>query len=94
MEGIDRLDRIIGKYPMRGRTGKWTVRVIFHFFDCVAALAWIEYRYDAMKLGRPRKLIKQYLDFKMNLAKYLIYGGPIRPPLVLCPSPSQCQQST
>lgn len=70
MGGIDLLDRIIGKYLK----GKWTVRAIFHFFDFAAGAAWIEYRQDAVRLGLPRKQIMQYLDFKMVLANYLIYG--------------------
>lgn len=87
MGGIDLLDRVIGKYAMRGRTGKWTVRAIFHFFDFAAAAAWIEYRQDAVKCGLPRKKIMQYLDFKMDLAKHLIYGG-VLPRVLQCSSPS------
>ncbi|GBP42605.1 hypothetical protein EVAR_87156_1 [Eumeta japonica] len=76
MGGIDLLDRIIGKYPMRGRTGKWTIRTIFHFFDFAAAAGWVQYRDDAAKSGLQRKDIDQYLDFKLDLAKQLIYSGP------------------
>lgn len=43
MGDIDLLDRIIVKYPTRGGTGKWTIRIIFHFFDFVAAAGWVQY---------------------------------------------------
>lgn len=88
MGGIDLLDRIMAKYPMRGRTGKWTVRTIFHFFDFAAASAWIEYRNDALKNGLPRKQIMQYLDFKMDLAEQLIYDGVLPPSMLQCSSPT------
>ncbi|GBP77292.1 hypothetical protein EVAR_31724_1 [Eumeta japonica] len=76
MGGIDLLDRIIGKYPMRERSGKWTIRTIFHFFDFAAEAGWVQYRNDAAKSGLQRKDIDQYLDFKLDLAKQLKYSGP------------------
>ncbi|CAH0727229.1 unnamed protein product, partial [Brenthis ino] len=77
MGGIDLLDRVIGKYAMRGRTGKWTVRAIFHFVDFAAAASWIEYRRDAKALGEKPC---QYFDFKMELAKTLIYASQNKNP--------------
>ena len=51
MAGVDMLDRVLCKYAMRGRTRKWTVRVMHHFVDFVIAACWIEYRTAAKENG-------------------------------------------
>lgn len=72
MGGIDLLDRVIGKYPMRYRTNKWTVRAIYHFVDFAAAAGWLQYRKDAEHQGFQKKDIMDYLDFKFGVAKRLL----------------------
>lgn len=73
MGGVDLLDRVIGKYAMRGRTKKWTIRTIYHFFDFAVAACWLEYRKDASAGGLMRKEILDYLDFKLSIAKSLVF---------------------
>ncbi|XP_060810032.1 piggyBac transposable element-derived protein 3-like [Amyelois transitella] len=41
-----------------------------------AAAGWVLYREHAAKSGLQRKDISQYLDFKLDLAKHLIYSEP------------------
>lgn len=72
MGGIDLLDRVIGKYPMRYRTNKWTIRAIYHFIDFSVAAGWLMYRKDAQLKGLPKKEILDYLDFKFTVAKNLM----------------------
>ncbi|ENN81371.1 hypothetical protein YQE_02226, partial [Dendroctonus ponderosae] len=72
MGGVDLLDRVIGKYSMRNRTNKWTIRTIFHFIDFSVAAGWLEYRENAKAAGLPRKEIMDFLDFKLSIAKSLI----------------------
>ncbi|KAG5894991.1 hypothetical protein JTB14_014877 [Gonioctena quinquepunctata] len=68
MGGVDLLDRVIGKYAMRGRTKKWTIRAIYHFFDFAVAACWLEYRQNASTEGLRRKDTLDYLDFKLSVA--------------------------
>ncbi|CAH2108879.1 unnamed protein product [Euphydryas editha] len=56
MGGIDLLDRFIGKYPMRGRTGKWTIRTKFHFFGLAAAAGWLQYKMMLQNLDAREKI--------------------------------------
>ncbi|KAG5879700.1 hypothetical protein JTB14_006485 [Gonioctena quinquepunctata] len=72
MEGVDLLDRVIGKYAMRGLTKRWTIRAIYHFFDFAVAACWLEYRQNASTEGLRRKDTLNYLDFKLFVAQYLI----------------------
>nr|CAH7718927.1 unnamed protein product [Callosobruchus chinensis] len=72
MGGVDLLDRVIGKYSMRNRTNKWTVRTIFHFVDFAVAAAWLEYRQDAKSAGLLKKDVMDYLDFKLSIATTLV----------------------
>ncbi|XP_045478976.1 uncharacterized protein LOC123683980 [Harmonia axyridis] len=69
---VDLLDRVIGKYAMRGRTKKWTIRAIYHFFDFAVAASWLEYRQNTSTEGLRRKDTLDYLDFKLSVAQYLI----------------------
>lgn len=75
MGGVDLLNKIIGTYPMRGRTRKWTVRVMHYFFDFVTAACWIEYRTAAKEQGMKKKDIMPYFQFKMDVAENLIYSS-------------------
>ncbi|KAG5873629.1 hypothetical protein JTB14_003059 [Gonioctena quinquepunctata] len=73
MEGVELLNRVIGKYAMRGRTKKWTIRAIYHFFNFAVAACWLEYRQNASTEGLRRKDTLDYLDFKLSVvAQYLI----------------------
>lgn len=73
MGGVDLLDRVIGKYGMRNRTEKWTVRVLYHFLDFAIASSWIQYRRVAQLNGWPKKNILSYYFFKLDIAENLIY---------------------
>ena len=75
MGGVDLLDRVIGKYPMRARTDKWTIRTIYHFFDFSIAASWLEYREHATSLNYAKKDIMDYLEFKLSLGKSLIHSA-------------------
>ncbi|KAG5881510.1 hypothetical protein JTB14_011963 [Gonioctena quinquepunctata] len=70
--GVDLLDRVIGKYAIRGRTKKWTIRAIYHFFDSAVAACWLEYRPNASSEGLRIKDTLDHLDFKLSVAQYLI----------------------
>ncbi|CAH1965230.1 unnamed protein product [Acanthoscelides obtectus] len=74
MGGVDLLDRVIGKYCMRSRTKKWTIRFIYHFFDFAAAASWLEYREDASLARLEKKQIMDYMDFKFAIAQALLYN--------------------
>lgn len=67
MGGVDLLDRVIGKYPIRARTNKWTIHTIFHFFYFAVAASWLEYREHAISQNIAKKDVMDYLDFKLSL---------------------------
>ena len=69
MGGVDLLDRVIGKYPMRARTDKWTIRTIYHFFEFSIAASWLEYQEHATSLNYAKKDIMDYFEFKLSLGK-------------------------
>ncbi|CAH2006542.1 unnamed protein product [Acanthoscelides obtectus] len=72
MGGIDLIDRMISCYRIQARSKKWTVRVIFHFFDLALANSWIFYRRDKKIFQTSTRKIQQYLDFKIEIATYLL----------------------
>lgn len=77
MGGIDLHDRMISYYRMSARTKKWTVRTIFHLIDLAIANSWILYREDRKKLGDVPKSIMQFLEFKLEIANFLLADNPI-----------------
>ena len=64
MGGIDLIDRMISYYRIRARSKKWTVRVIFHFFDLAMANSWIFYRRDNKIFKTSLRKIQHYLVLK------------------------------
>ncbi|XP_008480391.1 piggyBac transposable element-derived protein 3-like [Diaphorina citri] len=72
MGGVDMADRILSCCPSRGRTNKWTVRVILHMFDLCVSNAWILYRNDRCSQGIPSKAVKQMRCFKLDFGEHLI----------------------
>ncbi|CAH1964618.1 unnamed protein product [Acanthoscelides obtectus] len=66
------IDRMISYYRIQARSKKWTVRVIFHFFDLALANSWIFYRRDKKIFQTSTRKIQQYLDFKIEIATYLL----------------------
>ena len=74
MGGIDLCDQMIAYYRMGAKTKKWTVRTIFHFIDLACANSWREYVLDAKREGRATKNVRKYLEFKMDIAEYLLHS--------------------
>ncbi|KAL3172782.1 hypothetical protein MRX96_038957 [Rhipicephalus microplus] len=55
MGGVDKPHFIMSLYPMRTRTSKWPVRVIFHFASFALCNSWLEYIRDANAEGLLKK---------------------------------------
>lgn len=72
MGGVDMNDRLISFYRIKSRSKKWTVRTVMHFIDVVCANSWIQYKNDRTSLGDRKKDIQQFLQFKLDIAEYLL----------------------
>ena len=67
------MDRMISLYRISARTKKWTVRAMMHMVDFSIVNSWLEHREVQLKNDEtPMKL----LDFKMSVARSLIYSEP------------------
>lgn len=72
MGGVDLADRMIAYYRIKSRTNRWTLRVMLHFVDLAAINLWIQCKTDKQHLGQPARNIKDFMDFRFNLAELLI----------------------
>lgn len=72
MGGVDMADRMLSYCSSRGRTNKWTVRVILHMLDLCVSNGWLLYRQDKMLKNVPNKLIRQMRCFKLDYGESLI----------------------
>lgn len=72
MGGVDMSDRMILYYRNGYRTNKWTLRTIMHFTDLSTSNAWIQYRHDQLQVGKQRKDIMDFLNFKRTLGSEMI----------------------
>lgn len=68
------LDRVMSYYRIKGRTQKWTVRLMFHMIDFVIAAGWIYLRRVQAAEQTPKKDLIDQLDYKIELADRLLLG--------------------
>ncbi|KAL3190899.1 hypothetical protein MRX96_019145 [Rhipicephalus microplus] len=54
------------------RTKKWTIRTLIFMMDVGVVNSWLLYKQDHRELGTQRKCIMQLLDFKLELAHFLL----------------------
>lgn len=73
MGGVDLLDQFLSYYRIFIKSNKWTLRIIFHFVDVAVVQSWIEYKKDFDILKLPKTDFLSLLNFRMRLAKCLIY---------------------
>ena len=55
MGGVDQSDFLIALYRTFIRSKKWTLRVIFHYFNLGVINAWLEYQRDMKNSGMKKK---------------------------------------
>ena len=55
MGGVDKSDFLIALYRTFIRSKKWTLRVIFHYFNLGVINAWLEYQRDMKNSGMKKK---------------------------------------
>lgn len=82
MGGIDLLDRLISFYRISARTRKWTIRVIFHFFDFALVAAWIMYRRQQKQQNTPKRDQLDSFEFRRRVAEHLVYSTTTTDPAV------------
>ncbi|KAH8009778.1 hypothetical protein MRX96_047159 [Rhipicephalus microplus] len=72
MGGVDLCDRMLSFYLTNMRTKKWTIRTLIFMMDVGVVNSWLLYKPDHRELGTQRKSIMQLLDFKLELAHFLL----------------------
>lgn len=71
MGGVDTADQMMEYYRISMKTKKWPVKVFFHYLDMAIYNSWMEYRNDARIVGVPKKNIKTFLTFKLEIGEVL-----------------------
>jgi hypothetical protein len=81
MGGVDKSDFLIALYRTFIRSRKWTLRVIFHYFNLAVCNAWLEHQSVMERGGEIKKDRMDLLEFAMSIAKGLALSGSlIKPP--------------
>nr|CAI5833535.1 unnamed protein product [Callosobruchus analis] len=74
MGGVDKNDFLIALYRTFIRSKKWTLRVIFHYFNLGVCNAWLEYQADMEKHGVSKKSRMDLLQFTMSVIEGLAFS--------------------
>lgn len=77
MGGVDKNDFLIALYRTFIRSRKWTLRVIFHFFNLAVCNAWLEYQSKMEHGGIMRKARMDLLGFTLSIAAGLAFSGSL-----------------
>ncbi|KAH8029903.1 hypothetical protein HPB51_005205 [Rhipicephalus microplus] len=72
MGGVDKLDFVVALYPMKGKTRKWSVRVMCYFISLALANSRLEYVRDASNQGLPRRKALDMPAFQTDVALTLV----------------------
>lgn len=75
MGGVDKSDFLIALYRTFIRSKKWTLRVIFHYFNLAVCNAWLEYCSNMEHDGVIKKARMDLLQFTMSIAEGLAFSG-------------------
>lgn len=75
MGGVDKSDFLIALYRTFIRSKKWTLRVIFHYFNLGVCNSWLEYQADMEYQGVPKKSRMDLLQFTMAIVEALAFSG-------------------
>ncbi|XP_063902705.1 piggyBac transposable element-derived protein 3-like, partial [Zophobas morio] len=73
MGGVDKSDFLVALYRTFIRSKKWTLRIIFHYFNIAVCNSWLEYRRDASKESGSTKQ-KDLLQFTFDVAEALAFS--------------------
>ncbi|XP_055389991.1 piggyBac transposable element-derived protein 3-like [Condylostylus longicornis] len=71
MNGVDICDQMMEYYRIKIKTKKWPVKVFFHLLDLAILNSWTEYRKDARRLKIPKKQVKDFLQFKIEIGEVM-----------------------
>lgn len=74
MGGVDKSDFLIALYRTFIRSKKWTLRVIFHYFNLGVCNSWLEYQADMGRNGVPAKSRMDLLQFTMAVVEGLAFS--------------------
>jgi hypothetical protein len=80
MGGVDKHDFLISLYRTAIKSRKWTLRIIFHYFNMAIINSWLEYKRDATALGIPLKNQMDLLDFTFDIAETLSFSKQLAAP--------------
>lgn len=68
MGGVDLLDSFIGRYHIRIKSRKWTMRLFYHLLDVTVVNAWLAYKKLLLQKTQPPKP-PTLCEFRLELAE-------------------------
>ena len=71
---VEKHDFLMSLYRIGIKSRKWTLRIIFHYFNMTNTNFWLEYKKDASCLEIPLKDQMNLLDFTFNIAEVLFFS--------------------
>ncbi|KAJ0064184.1 hypothetical protein NL108_001484 [Boleophthalmus pectinirostris] len=73
--GVNALEALISNFPIQIKSKKFYHRFFFYFMNMVIVNSWLLYQRDCESLNVPKKMQKDFLDFRTSIAQALCLQG-------------------
>uniref|UniRef100_A0A3B4A161 PiggyBac transposable element-derived protein domain-containing protein n=1 Tax=Periophthalmus magnuspinnatus TaxID=409849 RepID=A0A3B4A161_9GOBI len=73
--GVNSLEALISNFPIQIKSRKFYHKLFFYFINMVIVNSWLLYQRDCDFLNVPKKMQKDFLDFRTSIAQALCLQG-------------------